>query len=406
MRTDYIDILSIISNNLYKSAEQVMQIASKMINANTFCIAINDSLTTTVLKTFNREVTMLEEGLIVDNEQSYCHLVIEKSVGPLVIEDNITHPLTKDMDATRFVGGCSFMGVKIVTPRGDTFGSLCAFDHNYYQYRDQDVALLQSLAIFFANVLELEETAKNLQEAEQSNIDLLEEKANLLAVMSHEIRTPINGVMGMASLLHTTELTEEQLDYTNIIETSAQSLLSMLDHILKYSKLEAGKMELDRVPFDIRICMEQVNMLFAVETNKKGISLKMKVDSDVPVTVIGDVNKIRQILLNLVSNAVKFTNKGSVKVSVKLLATDKRVGTASLLFSVEDSGNGIPDHQVDRLFQSFTQIHVADSTESDTGTGLGLYISKQLVELMNGRIWLEQSSSSGACFSCEITLSI
>lgn len=93
-------------------------------------------------------------------------------------------------------------------------------------------------------------------------------------------------------------------------------------------------------------------------------------------------------------------------VFVKMLAIDKRVGTASLLFSVEDNGNGIPDHQVDRLFQSFTQIHVADSTESDTGTGLGLYISKQLVELMNGRIWLEQSSSSGACFSCEITLSI
>ncbi|NHN34468.1 histidine kinase [Paenibacillus sp. S3N08] len=381
-----------------------MQVASEMIHANTFCIAINDRLTTTVLKSFNREITMLEEGLIVDNEQSYCHLVIEKSVGPLVVPDNMTHPLTKDMDATQFVGGCSFMGVKIITPSGDVFGSLCAFDHNHYQYHEKDVALLQSLAIFFANVLELEETARTLKKAEEASQELLEEKANLLAIMSHEIRTPMNGVMGMASLLHSTELSEEQKEYVDIIESSGKSLLTMLDHILKYSKLEAGKMELDSLPFDIRFHIERMLLLFSTDISKKGIFLSAEFDPKLPKLVWGDSNKIRQVLLNLVSNAFKFTSQGGITLAVKLISNEPEASSVRLAFSVTDTGEGIAAEKVDRLFQSFSQVHVTKESEQEAGTGLGLFISKQLVELMAGQIRLEKSDSNGSCFTFEIPL--
>lgn len=176
LKTEYIDVLSVISGKLYASAANVMDTASRLIPANTFCIANLDSLSTKVLKSFNREKVMLVEGLVVDNEESYCALVTEHAQGPLVIDNNLTHPLTKDMDATEFVGGCSFIGVPIRNEKGEFYGSLCSFDPGFYQYEERDVELLVSLSAFFTDLLEMESALTHLRTAEEKAELVLEDK--------------------------------------------------------------------------------------------------------------------------------------------------------------------------------------------------------------------------------------
>lgn len=401
LKTDYVDVLTVISTKLYDSAARVIQTSSRLMQANTFCIALNDRHTTTVLKSFNREAVMLEEGLIVANEDSYCHLVIEKSEGPLVVPNNLTHALTKDMDATQFVGGCSFMGVPIVTNSGEIYGSLCAFDHNFYEYSQDDIDLLLSLSAFFGDMLELESTIGTLRQIEDENRRMMEEKSELLAVMSHEIRTPMNGIMGMSALLQTTSLDEEQREYVELIEQSSESLLSMIEHILEYSKVESNKMELVMEPFYVRPLMKQVASLFMNDVQRKGIRLHTIIADEVPEKVTADANKIKQVLINLISNAIKFTSEGEVSVVVGISAE-----TEALVISVQDTGIGIPAEQRHRLFQSFSQVHNPEVTREYNGTGLGLSICKQLTELMYGRIWLEESSGQGACFTFTVPLTV
>ncbi|GGD52587.1 sensor histidine kinase [Paenibacillus nasutitermitis] len=407
MRIEYVDnVLELITQNLYETAGNLMKTASDLIGANTFCIANNDRSTTTVLKAFNREAILLEEGLIVDNEESYCHLVIEKSEGPLIIDDNLTHPLTKDMDATRFVGACSFMGVRIVGLNGIVFGSLCAFDDKGYRFTEKEVSLLSSLAAFFANVLELEETITTLRESETEKRKLMEEKSNLLAVMSHEIRTPMNGVLGMTELLQLTDLDHDQRGMTEVIRKSGESLLTFVDHVLAYSKIDAGKMELDAAAFDIHGCLKQVMDLFQSEIDKKGISLTSEIGNEIPLILVGDEIKIRQILVNLISNAIKFTDHGQVHAQVKLKSTNYDTRTVTLAFHISDTGLGVPSDQKHRLFLSFSQLHDSSNPNNYGGSGLGLSICKQLIDLMGGDIWLDESYEGGACFVFEITLSL
>lgn len=176
LKTEFIEVLSVISHKLYTSATDVMETASKLIPANTFCIANLDSLSTKVLKSYNREKVMLVEGLVVDNEESYCALVTEHAQGPLFIDNNLTHPLTKDMDATQFVGGCSFIGVPIRNEKGEFYGSLCSFDHNFYQYQKRDVELLIALSAFYTNLLDMESTFIQFKAIEEQATRMLEEK--------------------------------------------------------------------------------------------------------------------------------------------------------------------------------------------------------------------------------------
>ncbi|MCM3785749.1 ATP-binding protein [Neobacillus mesonae] len=398
LKTDFIDVLSVISNKLYDSAANVMETASMLIPANTFCIANLDSLSTKVIKAFNRDKLILGEGLVVDNAESYCALVTEHAQGPLIIDNNLTHPLTKDMDATVFVGGCSFIGVPIRNEKGEFYGSLCSFDHEFYRYQQRDVDLLVSLSSFYTTLLEMESTLKQLKEAEETAAKVLEEKKNLLAVLSHEIRTPMNGVLGMTGLLKSTELTEDQSFYVNIIEESGSCLLSMMDQILEYSKMEAGTITLDSHPFSVYEIVNYVVQLLSSEANKKGIELYADFDMRNDLTVIGDRNKVRQILTNLLGNALKFTEEGQVCLSVR--ANTQPDGTLKVCFEVSDTGVGIPLDRKDLLFKSFSQVH--NNPDKFGGTGLGLSICKQLAELMGGSVRLEDTSEAGSRFVFEI----
>jgi two-component system, sensor histidine kinase and response regulator len=294
-----------------------------------------------------------------------------------------------------------------IRKNGTIIGVLCA-EHvgapRRWSIQEEQVASsLATMATLAISTAKRHEGEQALRHAKEAAEVASRAKSEFLANMSHEIRTPMNAILGMSGLLWDTPLTVEQRKYLRVVRRAGGTLLNLINDILDLSKIESGHLELESIHFDLSEVIDRALEMLAMRANEKSLELVCRIAPDVPCCLIGDPTRLTQIFINLMGNALKFTDAGSVVVQV---TNDEEARTpGAIQFSVSDTGIGIPPDKLAAIFDRFTQVH-ASSTKQYGGTGLGLAITKQLIERMNGRIWAESAVGKGSTFHGSVTLPV
>lgn len=416
-RIKLLNNLQVLDTEIEDTYDKITQLAAQICNTPIALISLIDE---------NRQWFKSKYGLEAQQtprDYAFCsHAILDNEI--FIVENSLEddrfadNPLVTDNPHVIF-----YAGVPLEIEPDLSVGTLCVIDNTPRKLNEEQKFTLQCLAqqvitlfklrknmVNLGNLVEkMNQTSQeNLQQlmaekqkqivlAQKQNI-LLEAKenaekatrtkANFLATMTHEIRTPMNAIIGITEILANTPLNLEQKGYLEILKNSGEVLLNIVNDVLDFSKIESNKMSLDKSPFRVEKCLEEALDIVSLKATEKGLKLVYLIEPQVPDTIIGDSNRVRQILINLLNNAVKFTEKGEINIFISSHIIDVNTQKYELLFSVEDTGIGIKPEDQKYLFYPFSQVDIS-ITKKYGGTGLGLAISKELTEMMGGHIWVE-----------------